>query len=105
MPAILSPNRGDVISMVTRPESEEKAKALAQTCWQLDELAAAYGKFLKAFGPVAHEIADGAQLTDAQAFQLRVLLIHDWRRIVLRDPLLPARDAAGGLARDTAPGR
>ena len=75
--------------MVARPESEEKAKTLAQTCWQLDELAAAYGKFLKAFGPAADEIADGRHLTGAQAFQLRVLLVHDWRRIVLRDPLLP----------------
>ena len=83
------PEPGDIISMVTRPESEEKAKALAQTCWQLDELTAAYGKFLKAFSPVAQEIADGALLTGAQAFQLRVLLVHDWRRIVLRDPLLP----------------
>jgi len=80
---------GDVISMVTRPESEEKAKTLAQTCWQLDELAAAYGRFLKAFGPAADAIADDRDLTGAQAFQLRVLLIHDWRRIVLRDPLLP----------------
>ena len=56
------PDPRDVISMVTRPESEEKAKTLAQTCWQLDELAAAYGKFLKAFGPAADEIADGTHL-------------------------------------------
>ena len=78
-----------VISMVTQSESEEKVKALAQACWQLDELATAYGNFLKAFGPVAQEITDGAHLSGAQAFQLRVLLIHDWRRILLRDPLLP----------------
>jgi phenylacetic acid degradation operon negative regulatory protein len=83
------PDPGDVISLVTRPEDETTAKAVARACWQLDELAAAYGKFLKAFGPIAQEIADGAHLTGAQAFQLRVLLVHDWRRIVLRDPLLP----------------
>jgi phenylacetic acid degradation operon negative regulatory protein len=83
------PDSSDVISMIARPESDEMAKTLAQTCWQLDELAVAYGKFLKAFGPVADEIADGRHLTGAQAFQLRVLLVHDWRRIVLRDPLLP----------------
>ena len=83
------PEPRDIVSMVTRPESEEKLMALAQTCWQLDELAVAYSKFLKSFGPMAREIADGTQLTGAQAFQLRVLLVHDWRRIVLRDPLLP----------------
>jgi phenylacetic acid degradation operon negative regulatory protein len=77
------------ITMTTRPQSAENARALAKACWQLDALDAAYRGFLKAFGPVADEIEAGARLTDAQAFQLRTLLIHDWRRIVLRDPLLP----------------
>ena len=79
----------DIILLTTRPQSAESARALAQVCWQLDDLAAAYRAFLKAFGPVADDIAGGAQLGDVQAFQLRILLIHDWRRIVLRDPLLP----------------
>jgi phenylacetic acid degradation operon negative regulatory protein len=79
----------DIIFLTTRPQSAERARALAQMCWQLDELAAAYLAFLEAFGPVAEEIVGGAQFGDAQAFQLRTLLIHDWRRIVLRDPLLP----------------
>lgn len=83
----VAPN--DVISLVTRPAGEDTARALARTCWQLDDLAAAYDKFLKVFGPVADEIMEGRHLTDAQAFQLRVLLAHDWRRIVLRDPQLP----------------
>jgi phenylacetic acid degradation operon negative regulatory protein len=77
------------IVLVTRPQSSETARALARACWRLDDLDAAYGQFLKVFGPVAGEIAAGARLSDAQAFQLRTLLIHDWRRVVLRDPLLP----------------
>lgn len=79
----------DVVSLVTQPDNGEKARALARACWQLDELDASYRHFLKAFGPVAAEIEAGPPLEDAQAFQLRTLLIHDWRRIVLRDPLLP----------------
>jgi phenylacetic acid degradation operon negative regulatory protein len=79
----------DVILLVTRPQSRDTARALARACWQLDALDAAYRQFLAAFGPVAAEIAGGVRLTDAQAFQLRILLVHDWRRIVLRDPLLP----------------
>lgn len=79
----------DVISLVTQPDNGEKARALAKACWQLDELDASYRQFLKAFRPVAAEIEEGVPLDDAQAFQLRTLLIHDWRRIVLRDPLLP----------------
>jgi phenylacetic acid degradation operon negative regulatory protein len=79
----------DIVVMVTRPQSAGNARALARACWQLEALDAAYRGFLEDFGPVAGEIADGVRLTDAQAFQLRTLLIHDWRRIVLRDPLLP----------------
>ncbi|HEY7548123.1 MAG TPA: phenylacetic acid degradation operon negative regulatory protein PaaX [Hyphomicrobiaceae bacterium] len=77
------------IVLVTRPQSAETARALARACWRLDDLAAAYAQFVRVFGPVAGEIAEGARLSDAPAFQLRTLLIHDWRRIVLRDPLLP----------------
>jgi phenylacetic acid degradation operon negative regulatory protein len=83
------PGSADIIILTTRHQRGETARALAQACWQLDALDAAYRQLLKAFGPVAGEIADGAHLGDAQAFQLRILLIHDWRRIVLRDPLLP----------------
>jgi phenylacetic acid degradation operon negative regulatory protein len=94
----------DVISLVTQPDNGEKAQALARACWQLEELDASYRHFLKAFGPVAAVIEEGAPLDDAQAFQLRTLLIHDWRRIVLRDPLLPEamlpKDWPGTRARD-----
>jgi phenylacetic acid degradation operon negative regulatory protein len=82
--------QGDVIHLITRPDNGEAARLLARACWQLDDLNASYGHFLKAFAPVASEIEGGVSLDDAEAFQLRILLIHDWRRIVLRDPLLPA---------------
>jgi phenylacetic acid degradation operon negative regulatory protein len=88
-PVSAEPASPDVIRLVTRRGNVEDARALAETCWQLGELNAAYRQFIEAFGPVASEIAAGAELGDAQAFQLRILLIHDWRRIVLRDPLLP----------------
>jgi phenylacetic acid degradation operon negative regulatory protein len=77
------------ILLVTQPQGTDTARALAKACWQLGQLEDANRQFLAAFGPVAREIADGALLSDAQAFQLRTLMIHDWRRIVLRDPLLP----------------
>ena len=35
-------------------------------------------------------IGRGAPLTDAEAFTARILLIHHYRRVVLRDPLLPS---------------
>lgn len=55
--------------------------------WNLDAMDRAYGEFLRHFTPVEAAIADGA--TGEQSFLLRVLLIHDYRRILLRDPGLP----------------
>jgi phenylacetic acid degradation operon negative regulatory protein len=79
----------DLIFLVTRPPGADDVRALARACWQLEALAALYRGFLEAYGPVAGAVADGATLSDVQAFQLRTLMVHDWRRIVLRDPLLP----------------
>ena len=98
------PDPSDVISMVTRPESEKNAKALAQACWQLDELAVAYGKFLEAFGPVAQgnrgrRPADRCTSVSASRFAGSRLAPHRAAR-----PVAPARDAAGGLAGDTRAG-
>ena len=79
----------EIVRMRARLDDAQDARSLAQACWQLADLDAGYRQFLGVFAPVADELADGVSLTDAQAFQLRILLIHDWRRIVLRDPLLP----------------
>jgi phenylacetic acid degradation operon negative regulatory protein len=79
----------DTIRLSARLVDGAEARRLAAVCWQLDEVDLAYLEFLKSFEPVAAELGDGLRLTDAQAFQLRTLLVHDWRRIVLRDPLLP----------------
>lgn len=59
--------------------------SLAAEAWPLGELAADYTRFVSAFEPVAN-----AEPTDpAEAFALRTLLIHHYRRCLLRDPALP----------------
>ena len=63
--------------------------SLPQLCrevWAVDELNHAYGRFLDRFA----EPADGAAPTPRAAFLLRFCLIHEFRRIVLTDPELPA---------------
>src|SRR5262245_14502097 len=40
-----------VLTMVTRPQPPDKARALARACWQLTDLDSAYRQFLKSFGP------------------------------------------------------
>ena len=68
----------------------ETARALAARVWPLDRMAAAYTRFLVAFTPVRDALAAGRAVTGLDALAARVLLVHEFRRIVLRDPLLPA---------------
>ncbi len=64
--------------------------ALVACAWRLDELAAVYARFIERYAPVLAQLRAGdAPPDDAAALQLRVLLIHDWRRLLLRDPELP----------------
>ena len=64
-------------------------ETLVPQCWNLDALAAQYHAFSARYGGLAGMLARQAP-TAAQAFALRTILIHDWRRIVLHDPQLPA---------------
>lgn len=68
----------------------ETLRRLAQTAWNLDQLAARYEDFLARWRGLADTLAAGAAIGDEDALVARVLLIHDWRRIALRDPKLPA---------------
>jgi phenylacetic acid degradation operon negative regulatory protein len=62
---------------------------LVPQCWDLSGLAAQYQNFIEMFGPMLPEI-DGATLP-VQAFAVRALTLHAWRRIVLHDPQLPSQ--------------
>ena len=55
------------------------------------EDAAAYHDIMRAFEPLADSLRAGAPLSPLQAITARTLLIHDWRRVVLRHPELPDR--------------
>jgi phenylacetic acid degradation operon negative regulatory protein len=64
-------------------------RRLLSESWPLDRTADAYLKFMKTFEPLRGWIDRGERLADADAFTARILLIHHYRRVVLRDPLLP----------------
>jgi phenylacetic acid degradation operon negative regulatory protein len=62
------------------------------TAWDLTLLAADYRRFLLRFGAVIDRFRatrEGAH-DPQQCFVVRTLLIHAYRRVLLRDPLLPA---------------
>jgi phenylacetic acid degradation operon negative regulatory protein len=68
----------------------DMARRLLAESWTLERTAEAYAKFTTTFAPLQAWLSRDASLSDADAFTARILLIHHYRRIVLRDPLLPA---------------
>jgi phenylacetic acid degradation operon negative regulatory protein len=79
---------------------DDNGRRLLSESWPLERIADAYLKFMKTFEPLRGSIE---ALSDADAFIARILLIHHYRRVVLRDPLLPTpllpRDWPGRAAR------
>ncbi len=64
-------------------------RALVAQAWALDDLADAYQAYLDRFRPLYAALRSARRIDPAQAFQARTLLIHEYRRITLRDPKLP----------------
>lgn len=77
---------------------------LVQAAWDLERLASTYRNFVACYQPVLAQLRDGGgEADDESAFLVRMLLIHDYRRLLLRDPGLPdvllASDWPGQRAR------
>lgn len=78
--------------------------------WDLPRIATDYRRFLRRFGGVIERFraAPAGDHDPEQCFVVRTLLIHEYRRVLLRDPRLPAAllpldwpgDAAHALSRD-----
>ena len=64
---------------------------LVERAWDLTTLASDYSAFCATYQPVLDQLRASPLHEDAgeQAFLLRILLIHDYRRLLLRDPELP----------------
>jgi phenylacetic acid degradation operon negative regulatory protein len=57
--------------------------------WDLGELGRRYRRFINTFAPIAEALPAAAMPPNETAFVLRTLLLHEYRKIHLRDPLLP----------------
>lgn len=63
---------------------------MLRTNWPIDELRQRYLQFLDIFREIGVLLMqENEQLEPVQAFQVRTLLIHYYRRILLKDPALP----------------
>jgi phenylacetic acid degradation operon negative regulatory protein len=64
---------------------------MVQKAWKLLDLAASYEGFLQKYEPIRDALlaCGPEQVSEENAFLVRTLLIHDVRRLLLRDPQLP----------------
>lgn len=64
---------------------------MAQCAWNLEHLGASYANFVARYRPILDKLRRDAknEIDGESAFLMRTLLIHDYRRLLLRDPELP----------------
>ncbi|MEM8797188.1 MAG: PaaX family transcriptional regulator C-terminal domain-containing protein [Pseudomonadota bacterium] len=90
------------VTLSSQPDDPDEAYDLARTAFALDDLAAQYHDLFDAFSSL--DAARSEIVRSERALTARTLLIHNWRRIALRDPELPVgllpKDWAGFKARD-----
>lgn len=72
------------------PAQDQALRAMAQKSWDLADIDARYGAFIRRFRPVYTAVRKVRAIDPATAFQVRTLLIQEYRKILLRDPLLPS---------------
>lgn len=79
-----------VTQQSSTPISNTKSlSSLITECWQLDEVSQRYTRFIEHFTPVLEHLKTASQISAEQAFVMRTLLIHEYRRAQLHDPQLP----------------
>ncbi len=85
-----------------RSESTDSDRRIVEMGWDLDELERRYTRFVSSFAPALLALSGEADPDPQDCFHIRTLLIHEYRRVHLLDPLLPRqllpRDWAGSAA-------
>lgn len=89
LPSILAQSTATVAIAGDAPARRPLA-AEVEHAWDLATLAAQHRRFLSRFGAVIDRFREGRTHDPQQCFAVRTLLIHAYRRVLLRDPLLPA---------------
>lgn len=69
---------------------DRSMRELARSCWNLDDIDTRHAEFVQRFRPVYKAVMGNSQVTDQSAFLIRTMLIQEYRKVLLRDPLLPA---------------
>ena len=79
-----------VMQAAAHPEvGADAIRVMAESSWHLPELGERYAGFLKRFRPVLKAANSSRKQNPELCLQARILLIHEYRKILLRDPHLP----------------
>lgn len=64
---------------------------IVKSAWNLEHMAESYTRFVARYQPIVDALrqAPHESIDEEKAFLIRTLLIHDFRRLLLRDPELP----------------
>ena len=84
-----TPALASAVVLTTTPATADANRRLAASGWDLSELATRYRRFIGQFTPVRAALEGRERPEALSSFLLRTLLIHEYRKIHLRDPLLP----------------
>jgi phenylacetic acid degradation operon negative regulatory protein len=78
-------------TLLLKASSEDAGidEAVVANGWDLGDLARRYKRFADSYSGVADALSGRDTLTSESAFVIRTLLIHEYRKIHLQDPLLP----------------
>jgi phenylacetic acid degradation operon negative regulatory protein len=83
-------SEGDVIVIQRAAVAPASNQQLLAMGWDLEELARRYRRFVEMFAPLDEAPSRPPETAGETAFVLRTLLVHEYRKIHLRDPQLPA---------------
>ena len=76
-------------------KQDNAMRALVHKSWNLNDIDARYAVFVEQFQSVYRALQKNRRPDTHLAFQIRTLLIQEYRSILLRDPLLPAEMLPG----------
>jgi phenylacetic acid degradation operon negative regulatory protein len=83
---------GDELVVMTghTVRNESGMRALVRDSWNLPDIDERYASFVERFRPVIKAYGKDASVSPKSAFLVRTLLIQEYRKVLLRDPQLPA---------------
>lgn len=79
-----------IINMQAHTDDVEGLQKLVLSRWKLDELRQRYKAFIQQYRSALKSLKSSRHTNGHSLLLLRVLLIHEYRRILLSDPELPA---------------